>query len=188
MVDVDESGGEIPAIEVFDPLCPACGSFERRLESSDLGAGLDRKAVLFPLDDECNWMVQSALHPGACAISEAMLCAAEGGDVSPRQVMLWAFENRAEITSAAAAKEGGAASMVKKQFPGLEKCLGSASVRSKINKSLRWTVSNRLPVLTPQLYVDGVKLCDEDTDLGMDFALSRMLEMRKAGKLGGSKR
>jgi hypothetical protein len=65
--------------------------------------------------------------------------------------------------------------------------VGSAGVRSKINKSLRWAVSNRLPVLTPQLYVDGVKLCDEDTDLGMDFALSRMIEMRKAGKLGGSK-
>jgi uncharacterized membrane protein len=188
MVDVDKGGGDIPAIEVFDPLCPACSAFERRLESSDLGAGLDRKAVLFPLDDECNWMVQSALHPGACAVSEAMLCAAEGGDASPREVMLWAFENRERITSAAAAKEGGAASMVKKRFPGLKKCVGSASVRSKINKSLRWSVSNRLPVLTPQIYVDGVKLCDEDTDLGMDFALSRMLEMRKAGKLGGSKR
>jgi hypothetical protein len=188
MVDVDESGGDIPAIEVFDPLCPACGAFERRLEASDLGAGLDRKAVLFPLDDECNWMVQSALHPGACAVSEAMLCAADGGKVSPRQVMLWTFDNREQITSAAEAKEGGAASMVKKRFPSLKKCVGSARVRSKINKSLRWTVSNRLPVLTPQLYVDGVKLCDEDTDLGMDFALSRMLEMRKAGKLGGSKR
>ena len=36
-------------------------------------------------------------------------------------------------------------------------------------------MSNRLPVLTPQLYVEGRKLCDEDTDLGMDFALSHML-------------
>jgi hypothetical protein len=25
------------------------------------------------------------------------------------------------------------------------------------------------------LYVEGVKLCDEDTDLGMDWALSRLL-------------
>lgn len=188
MVDVDESDGGIPAIEVFDPLCPACSAFERRLESSDLGAGLDRKAVLFPLDNECNWMVQSALHPGACAVSEAMLCAAEVDAVTPREVMLWAFENRQEITDAAAANKDAAAEKVKKRFPGLKKCVGSSGARSKINKSLRWAVSNRLPVLTPQLYVDGVKLCDEDTDLGMDFALSRMIELRKAGKLGGSKR
>jgi hypothetical protein len=37
--------------------------------------------------------------------------------------------------------------------------------------------------LTPQVYVDGVRLCDEDVDLGMEFALSRMIEMSKNGTL-----
>jgi aminoglycoside phosphotransferase (APT) family kinase protein len=32
----------------------------------------------------------------------------------------------------------------------------------------------------PQVFVDGVRLCDEDTDLGMDFALSRLLEGKVA--------
>ena len=27
-----------------------------------------------------------------------------------------------------------------------------------------------------QLYVNGVKLCDEDTDLGMEYALTRLLD------------
>ena len=44
---------------------------------------------------------------------------------------------------------------------------------------------NSIPVLTPQLYVAGVKVCDEDTDLGLDWALARMLELQAAGKLHG---
>ena len=65
--------------------------------------------------------------------------------------------------------------MVVAQFPELDKCVGSPEVRTKLNRSLRWAVANQLPILTLQLYVDGVKLCDEDTDLGMDWALSRLL-------------
>ena len=30
--------------------------------------------------------------------------------------------------------------------------------------------------MMPQVFVEGVKLCDEDTDLGLDFALSRLLD------------
>ena len=33
-----------------------------------------------------------------------------------------------------------------------------ARARSKINKSLRWAVRNRLPLFTPQLFIEGVKL------------------------------
>ena len=41
---------------------------------------------------------------------------------------------------------------------------------------MRWAVANQLPVMMPQVFVDGVKLCDEDTDLGLDYALKRLLE------------
>ena len=37
-----------------------------------------------------------------------------------------------------------------------------------MNKSMRWAVTNQLPVMMPQVFVNGVKLCDEDTDLGLD--------------------
>ena len=63
-------------IEVLDPLCPSC----KRLRGALLAHGgraddLAHRALLFPLDNQCNWMVSDAIHPGACAISEAMLCA-----------------------------------------------------------------------------------------------------------------
>jgi uncharacterized membrane protein len=172
MVALDANTAGRPTIEVFDPLCPACKGFEGRLSASGLDEKLHRRALLFPLDNACNWMVGSAVHPGACAISEAVLCA---GDKAP-QVIDWAFENQEAIRTAAAADPNAAAKMATDKFPDLKSCIGSAGVKSKINKSLRWAVANQLPVLTPQIYVDGTKLCDEDTDLGMDYSLSRLLD------------
>lgn len=177
MVELAGAKGGAQTIEVFDPLCPSCKGFEERLMASGLADRLDRKAVLFPLDNECNWMVGSALHPGACAVSEAILCA-EG---SAQSVIDWAFAEQEAIRAAATADKGAAAAMVKTKFPELANCVGSPAVRSKLNKSLRWAVANQLPVLTPQVYVAGRKLCDEDTDLGMDWALARLLEAPAAG-------
>ena len=175
LVPIGQHRGGFDAIEVFDPLCPSCRGFEQRLSSSGLGEQLDRKALLFPLDDTCNWMITSAIHPGACTVSEAILCADERAD----EVIAWAFEHQEEIRTAAAADPDAAKQMVGAAFPALKKCVGSASARQRLNRSLRWAVSNRLPVLTPQLYVEGRKLCDEDTDLGLDFALSRLIATRE---------
>lgn len=172
MIDLPGSDSGIETIEVFDPLCPSCKGFEDRLAASGLAERLARKAVLFPLDDSCNWMVGSALHPGACDVSEAILCA---GDRS-MEVIDWAFAEQEAIRTAAAAQKGAAADLVKAKFPDLAGCIGKPEVKTRLNRSLRWAVANQLPVLTPQLYVGGKKLCDEDTDLGMDWALARLLE------------
>ncbi len=172
MVPLGPQGAGAAVIEVFDPLCPACKGFESRLEASGLGERMSRRAVMFPLDNTCNWMVASALHPGACTVSEAVLCA-EG---KAEDVVAWAFENQTAIREATTADAAAAAALVLARFPELKSCLGSPAVKSKLNKSLRWAVDNQLPVLTPQLYVNGTKLCDEDTDLGMEYALTRLLD------------
>ncbi len=179
MLELAPRPGKPPAIEVLDPLCPACRGFEQRLHASGLDVEMNRKTVLFPLDNTCNWMVDQAVHPGACTVSEAMLCA------GPRagEVLDWAFEHQEEIRAAAGSDPGAAQSMVEKRFPDLASCVGSPKVRSRLNRSLRWAVSNRLPVLTPQLYVGGAKLCDEDVDLGLDYMLSHMLAAFEAGTL-----
>src|SRR4029079_2437682 len=159
LTPLDERSGGAPTIEVFDPLCPACRAFERRLRSSGLDKELDRAALLFPLDSECNWMVSERTHPGACAISEAVLCA---GDRAP-MVIQWAFDNQEAIKAAAASSGEGARQMAKARFPDLASCIGSEVAKQKLNKSLRLGVHNQLATYTPQLFVDGVKLCDEDT-------------------------
>jgi len=178
MVNVQRSKGA-PALEVLDPLCPACKAFEQRLVASGLADKLDRRAVMFPLDNTCNWMITETTHPGACTVSEAVLCA---GDKAP-EVIAWAFEMQDQIRADTAKDPGAAARYVKAKFPELAACVGSQEARSKLNKSLRWSVANNIHVLTPQLFVDNVKLCDEDVDLGLEFALGIMLDRHAKGTL-----
>lgn len=182
-----ELGGDpslVEAIEIFDPLCPACRAFEERLDASEVQSQLHRKAVLFPLDSSCNWMVSRSLHPGACTISKAVLCA-DQIDKSAAAVIDWAFVEQEAILEASKQDPEAAMRMVTAEFPSLAACVGSAEVEARLNKSLRFAVRNSIPVLTPQLYVAGVKVCDQDTDLGLDWALARMLELEAAGELHG---
>lgn len=188
MVNVDRRGGTVPAVEILDPLCPACKAFEGRLEQSGYAGRLARKAILFPLDNTCNWMVTEATHPGACTVSEAVLCA---GDRAP-EVIAWAFEVQDSVRAAAKTDPKAAERIVKEKFPDLASCVGSPEAKSRLNKSLRWAVTNNIRVLTPQLFIvenkpDGTpnstKLCDEDVDLGLDFTLSRMIERYEAHTL-----
>ena len=180
MVQLDKGGASAAqAIEILDPLCPACRAFEARLDASGLRDRLDRKAVMFPLDNSCNWMITETTHPGACTVSEAVLCA---GDRAPA-VIAWSFANQERIRDAAKADPAAAARIVKERFPELASCVGSAEAKSRVNKSLRWAVANNIRVLTPQLFVDNVKLCDEDVDLGLEYALSIMLDKHDAGTL-----
>lgn len=180
MIPLTGGTGGTAAIEVLDPLCASCKAFDARLAASALGERLALRGVLFPLDPACNWMVTEAVHPGACAVSEAVLCAA-GLGAAPRSaaaagaVLRWAFDRQDELRAMGARDPAALRSELERAFPELRGCLGSALVRSKLTKSLRWAVANAIPVLTPQLFVAGARMCDEDTDLGLEYTLTRML-------------
>ena len=180
LIKLPRSPGAVPSLIVLDPLCPACRAFEHRLGETQLGAKLARDLLLFPLDSSCNWMVKNSLHPGACAVSEAVLCAE--GDAEA--VLKWAFDEQQRLLELGKTDDGALRAEIAKRFPKIAGCLGSAAVKAKVNKSLRFAVANALPVLTPQLYVDGIRLCDEDTDLGIEFALGRMIERAGSVKTG----
>ena len=177
LLTLGSQAGSVDVVEVLDPLCPACRGFERRFEKLSQAEHARRRALLFPLDNQCNWMVDSAVHPGACAISEAMLCAGDDAE----DVLSWAFEEQENIVAAERAKTGSAARLASVRFPQFASCIGSSKAKARLNRALRWAVDNQVPVLTPQLYVNGTRLCDADTDLGLDYMLSRLLE-KTAGK------
>ncbi len=120
-------------------------------------------------------------HPcldGGSAI--AVLCAAglgpgrKDGDAA-RSVIRWAFGRQTELRDLAAKDERALRAEIEREFPSVKGCLGGSLVRSKLTKSLRWAVANAIPVLTPQLFVGDSRMCDEDTDLGLEYTLSRML-------------
>lgn len=172
------SNGPREAIEVLDPLCSSCKAFERRLEASGLEGELGRRALLFPLEAECNWMVTGDTHPGACAVSEAILCE----PALANEILDWAFESQDAIMAAEKARDGAAARMVTQQFPSTRACVGTSRARAKVHQSLRLAVANELPVLTPQLFVEGRKLCNEDTDLGLEYSLSQLLSRPRGAR------
>jgi len=166
---------------VLDPLCTACRALEHRLQASGLASSMRRQALVFPLDSECNWMVERSIHPGACALSEALLCAGDDAD----EVLEWTFAEQEAILRAAQAEPAAARRMVTERFPELGRCMGTAEVRARLNLALRWAVRNQLPVSAPQVYVEGLKLCDEDTDLGLEYMLPRLIDRAGSGRRAG---
>jgi uncharacterized membrane protein len=166
-----ESPSARPAIEIFDPLCPACKAFEDRLHAAGLDQEVRRDLLLFPLDNTCNWMIDNALHPGSCDVSMAVLCA---GDHA-KEVVDWAFAEQTKLQAAGTSDPKAPGRMVAEKFPQLKVCMDAPTTKTRLAQSLRWAVRNQVPVLTPQFYVDGKRLCDEDTDLGLEYTLTRML-------------
>ncbi len=69
-------------IDVFtDPMCGACEAFHKN-HTKILEKYKDRVRIRFfyhPLDPECNSSVSSALHPGACLVTEIFYAAAQTG-------------------------------------------------------------------------------------------------------------
>lgn len=171
LIPLSQARGGTPAIALVDPLCPACKGFDERMKASDLYRRLSLDAVLFPLDSSCNWMVKDSLHPGACAVSEAMLCEKERAG----EILDWAFRNQAELRDIASRDDARLRQRIEKEFPAVKGCLGSARIRNQVNRSLRWAVANALPVLTPQLFIADRRVCDEDTDLGLEYTVARMV-------------
>jgi uncharacterized membrane protein len=176
MFSLEGSKYGAPSIAVIDPLCPTCKAFDERLEASGLVPELNLRAVLFPLDASCNWMLKQSLHPGACAVSEAILCDKE----EARAILSFAFLHQEELRESAKKNDSVVRERLTAAFPRVKQCLGTAGARNRVNKSLRWAVANALPVLTPQLFIGDRRVCDEDTDLGLEFTITSMLKRHGA--------
>jgi protein-disulfide isomerase len=154
-----------------DPLCPTCRAFHHRLLAEKLFDRLKPTLVLFPLDSECNWMLDEPLHPGACVVSRAVLCGAENA----RAVLEWAYEQQPELSEAG--KQGAAAveALLAARFgDALVQCAKSKETLRKLNEHLHYAVDNGIAISTPQMYLDGKRFCDEDTDIGLRYTMAQL--------------
>ncbi len=176
------AGPERKALLVMDPLCPACRAFHERMRSTELAAGLSYDVLLLPLDSECNWMLQDSLHPGACMLSQALLCA--GSDAGRLLDAIYARQE--ELLKLSTAKElDRMRAIFAADFPAAFACAKRPEARIRLNRTLHMAVQNALPVLTPQLYIEGQRLCDEDTDLGLEYTLTQLLGPASSGGAAG---
>ncbi|RYZ04147.1 MAG: hypothetical protein EOO73_25000 [Myxococcales bacterium] len=160
-----------PTLLFEDPLCPTCKAFHDRLVTENVIEKLDIELVLFPLDSECNWMLDQPLHPGACIVSKAVLC----GEGNSRQVLEWAYAEQEYLTRAGKAGEGVLRAAIKQRWgEGLLRCVDDKKTDVRLNNHLHFASENNIPVSTPQMYLGKRRVCDEDTDLGLRFTLSQL--------------
>jgi uncharacterized membrane protein len=160
-----------PTLLFEDPLCPTCKALHDRLVTENIIEKLDIELVLFPLDSECNWMLDQPLHPGACIVSKAVLC----GEGNSRQVLEWAYAEQEYLTRAGKAGEGVLRAAIKARWgESLLRCVDDKKTDVRLNNHLHFASENNIPVSTPQMYLGKRRVCDEDTDLGLRFTLSQL--------------
>ncbi|AUX46024.1 hypothetical protein SOCE26_075270 [Sorangium cellulosum] len=172
LLHVKPPGAVQPATILVDPLCPTCKAFHQRLVAEGVFEKLDTTLVLFPLDSDCNWMLSQAVHPGACLISKAILCS----DHRAMDVLEWAYDNQEELLEGAKSGAGVAnvQAAIRQRWPGLDVCMDSKETSLRMNRMLRYIVDNKLPVSTPQMFLGDTRLCDEDTDIGLSYAIRQL--------------
>lgn len=175
---VTPAGATVPVTMFVDPLCPTCKAFHKRLVAEGYFDQLDTTLVPFPLDSECNWMLDRPVHPGSCQVVKALLCA----EPKSLPVLEWAYERQDDILAAAKANPGGARALIKERWPDLDACIDSKETGRRLDKILRYIVSNHLPVSTPQLFIENTRLCDEDTDIGLPYAIKKLAPGLKAAQ------
>ena len=171
LVHLRTARSQQPAVLFEDPMCPTCRAFHQRLLGEDVFDKLDVDLALLPLDSECNWMLGEPLHPGACIVARAVLCA---GDRA-RQVLEWAYENQPELGRAGKAGPAAMKQAIERKWGSeLIACTESKETKQRLNRNLHFASDNAVPVSTPQMYLSGRRVCDEDTDIGLRYTLGQI--------------
>lgn len=160
-----------PALLFEDPLCPTCKAFHQRVKAEGIWERLDVQLALFPLDNECNWMLDTPLHPGACTVSKAVLC----GKDQALAVLEWAYDQQEYLARSGKAGEPVVRGAIQQKWgPEMIKCIDDTRTKARLNRHLQLAVDNSIPVSTPQMYLGKQRVCDEDTDIGLVFTLGKL--------------
>ncbi|HLV21602.1 MAG TPA: vitamin K epoxide reductase family protein [Polyangiaceae bacterium] len=171
LVSIRTAASSTPALLFEDPLCPTCKAFHERLVGEDVFGKLDIQLSLFPLDNSCNWMLDAPLHPGACTVSKAVLC----GGGRALEVLEWAYEEQQYLTRAGKAGEPILRAVIKERWgPDMIRCIDDRQTAANLNRHLHFAADNGIPVSTPQMYLGARRICDEDTDIGLRYTLSKL--------------
>ena len=160
-----------PAVLFADPLCPTCKALHDRLTTEGVVDNLAISLVLMPLDNSCNWMLDRAMHPGACVLSKALICA----ESHAREALEWMYANQEELASLGKSGDALLRARIRTQFgPTIDGCIDTKQTQLRLNNQLQLAVTNQVPVSTPQLYLGDVRICDDDTDLGLRYTLGQL--------------
>ena len=63
----------------------------------------------------------------------------------------------------------------------LDACLDTKETTQRLDHALRFAVDNKVRLTTPQVYLGGQRLCDEDADMGLPYALGVLAPSLRGG-------
>lgn len=154
-----------------DPLCPTCRAFHERLIDEGVLENLDITLVMFPLDSDCNKMLDRSLHPGACLLSRAVLC----GENQARDILEWSYAEQDDLRELGKTNPGAIESKIRERFgTAVMACAQDKKTAARLNHHLLYAANNHVPVSTPQMFLGSQRICDEDTDLGLKYTLAQL--------------
>ncbi len=140
-----------PAVLFSDYTCPFCTRAHAELRSV-LGSRPDLQVVRrhFPLDSECNPLLERPKHPGACGLARAAICAEAQGRLEEMEDALFgAQESPASVDALALARRVG---VNLEQFAA---CLEAPSTAARLASDIAEGARAKLRS-TPSYLVDGV--------------------------------
>ena len=91
------------------------------------------------------------------------------------QVLEWSYQEQVYLTRAGKAGANVLRAAIKQRWSDdLLKCVDDRKTDVLLNQHLHYASDNGIPVSTPQMYLGQKRVCDEDTDMGLRFALSEL--------------
>ncbi len=143
------SGGPTVVVEFSDYECPFCAMAHEQMNAL-LAARPDVRLVRknFPLDETCNPVMKRQLHPGACALAAAAICADEQGKLDAMSDAL--FRNQKQkLPLAELAKQVGVDPRA------FQACLGASSTERRLQQDIAAGIAIGIQA-TPTYVVNGV--------------------------------
>jgi protein-disulfide isomerase len=142
------SGGPTVVVEFSDYECPFCAMAHEEMNAL-LATRPDVRLVRknFPLDPACNPLVKRAMHPGACVLAAAAICADEQGKLDPMSDAL--FRNQKEkLPLDAIARQVGV------EMNAFQECLRAPSTGRRIEQDVAAGIAVGIKA-TPTYVVNG---------------------------------
>jgi protein-disulfide isomerase len=140
--------GPLVVVEFSDYLCPYCAKAHD--ETKALLAGRPDVTLVkrhFPLDSECNPAVKRRIHPGACELARAAVCAEEQGKLPAMDDALFRNQAAKRPLDEVAASAG-------LDVPRLRRCLTSPTTEARLRSDVEAAVRAGLDA-TPTYLVHG---------------------------------
>jgi len=105
-------------------------------------------------------------------LAKAVIC---GGNGKARDVLEWAYDQQDTLRVLGKQGAGPLTAKISERWGrDLATCVTGKQVDIQLNQELHFAANNHIPVSTPQMFLGDLRICDEDTDLGLTYTLAQL--------------